>query len=150
LIEDVFNVQVPSTFVLGPFDGGVINLPAMVVVALVTWLLVIGTKESARVNAILVATKILALIMFVAVALPAAEASNFRPFAPLGFAGVSSAAASIFFAFTGFDAVSTAAEETLDPQRNMPIGLIGSLAVCTLFYMLVAAGEEPPPSSITH
>lgn len=120
--------------------GGYINLPAFLISLLVTWLLVIGTKESAYVNAVLVMVKITALTLFVILAVPVMQAENFEPFAPLGFAGISAAAASIFFAYVGFDAVSTAAEETKNPQRNMPIGLIGSLAICTVFYILVAAG----------
>ncbi|HEU0310471.1 MAG TPA: amino acid permease [Sphingomicrobium sp.] len=120
--------------------GGYINLPAFVIALLVTWLLVIGTRESAMVNAVLVVVKITALTVFVLLAWPVMNSANFEPFAPLGFAGISAAAASIFFAYVGFDAVSTAAEETKNPQRNMPIGLIGSLAICTIFYILVAAG----------
>jgi len=125
---------------LGPIDGGLFNVPAFVISLLVTWLLIIGTRESAFVNAVLVAVKIIALILFVVLAVPVMSADNFEPFAPLGFMGISAAAASIFFAYVGFDAVSTAAEETKNPQRNMPIGLIGSLAICTIFYILVAAG----------
>jgi APA family basic amino acid/polyamine antiporter len=106
----------------------------------VTALLVVGTKESASVNAFLVAIKVAALSLFVVLAVPVINMANFTPFAPLGFKGISAAAASIFFAYVGFDAVSTAAEETKNPQRNMPIGLIGSLAICTVFYLLVAAG----------
>jgi APA family basic amino acid/polyamine antiporter len=135
-----FNITVPHTLVRGPFDGGTINLPAMLIAAVITALLVKGTKESASVNAVLVAVKILALSLFVILTLPVIKTGHFTPFAPLGFAGISGAAASIFFAYVGFDAVSTAAEETKNPQRNMPIGLIGSLAVCTIFYMLVAGG----------
>ena len=120
--------------------GGYINLPAFIIALLVTWLLVIGTRESAFVNSVLVVVKITALTVFVALAIPVMNAENFQPFAPLGFAGISAAAASIFFAYVGFDAVSTAAEETKNPQRNMPIGLSGSLAICTVFYLLVAAG----------
>jgi APA family basic amino acid/polyamine antiporter len=120
--------------------GGYINLPAFVIALLVTWLLVIGTRESAMVNAVLVVVKITALTAFCVLALPVMNSENFEPFAPLGFAGISAAAASIFFAYVGFDAVSTAAEETKNPQRNMPIGLIGSLAICTVFYLLVASG----------
>jgi APA family basic amino acid/polyamine antiporter len=120
--------------------GGYINLPAFLIALLVTWLLVIGTKESAFVNAVLVVVKISALTVFVILALPVMKSTNFEPFAPLGFGGIGAAAASIFFAYVGFDAVSTAAEETKNPQRNMPIGLIGSLAICTVFYLLVAAG----------
>ena len=140
LIENAFAVDIPNTFVRGPFDGGIINLPAMLIASLVTWLLVIGTRESASVNAVLVVIKVTALTLFVALALPAMKMQNFTPFMPLGFGGVGAAAASIFFAYVGFDAVSTAAEETKNPQRNMPIGLIGSLAICTIFYLLVAAG----------
>ncbi len=120
--------------------GGYINLPAFIIALLVTWLLVIGTRESAMVNAVLVVVKITALTAFVILAVPVMQSTNFEPFAPLGFGGISAAAASIFFAYVGFDAVSTAAEETKNPQRNMPIGLIGSLAICTVFYLLVAAG----------
>jgi APA family basic amino acid/polyamine antiporter len=140
LIENAFSIDIPSTLVLGPFDGGLINLPAMAIAGLVTWLLVIGTRESATVNSILVAVKVTALTLFIVLAVPVMNMENFEPFSPLGFAGVSAAAASIFFAYVGFDAVSTAAEETKNPQRNMPIGLIGSLAICTIFYLLVAAG----------
>jgi len=120
--------------------GGYINLPAFVIALLVTWLLVIGTRESAFVNAVLVVVKITALTAFIALAVPVMNSDNFEPFAPLGFGGISAAAASIFFAYVGFDAVSTAAEETRNPQRNMPIGLIGSLMICTVFYLLVASG----------
>ncbi|MCJ8159027.1 amino acid permease [Sphingomonas sp. LaA6.9] len=140
IIENAFHIDVPSALVLGPYDGGIINLPAMFIAGLVTWLLVIGTKESATVNAVLVLIKITALTLFVVLALPVMKMENFEPFAPLGMAGISAAAASIFFAYVGFDAVSTAAEETKNPQRNMPIGLIGSLGICTIFYILVAAG----------
>ncbi|WP_260923612.1 amino acid permease [Novosphingobium sp. 9] len=135
-----FQISIPHALVRGPFDGGVINLPAMLIAAAVTALLVRGTKESATVNAVLVGIKILALGFFVLLTLPVIKTGQFTPFAPLGFAGISGAAASIFFAYVGFDAVSTAAEETKNPQRNMPIGLIGSLLICTIFYMLVAAG----------
>ncbi|HWC63994.1 MAG TPA: amino acid permease [Rhizomicrobium sp.] len=121
--------------------GGWINVPAIVVAAAVTWLLIIGTTESARVNAVLVLIKISALTLFIALTIPVLNAQNFTPFAPTGQAGIFGAAASIFFAYVGFDAVSTAAEETRNPQRNVPIGLIGSLGICTIFYLLVASGE---------
>jgi len=139
-VEAAFHVDVPDALTLGPFDGGTINLPAVVISLLVTMLLMRGTKESATVNAVLVAIKVVALTAFVALALPVMQMEKFEPFAPLGFGGISAAAASIFFAYVGFDAVSTAAEETRNPQRNMPIGLMGSLAICTIFYLLVAAG----------
>ncbi len=140
LIENAFGIDIPDLLVRGPYDGGMINLPAMLIAGLVTWLLVIGTKESATVNSILVSIKVSALTLFIILAVPVMKMQNFEPFSPLGFGGIGAAAASIFFAYVGFDAVSTAAEETKNPQRNMPIGLIGSLAVCTVFYLLVAAG----------
>ena len=132
---------------LGGVEGGLINLPALVIALLITWLLMIGTRESAIFNSILVAIKVTALTVFIVLTLPAAEVAKFNPFLPAGvFGGFGSgigavgAAATIFFAYVGFDAVSTAAEETKNPQRNVPIGLIGSLLFCTVFYILVAAG----------
>ncbi len=140
LLENALSIDIPDLLVRGPFDGGMVNLPAMAIALVVTALLVIGTRESATVNAFLVAIKVAALALFIVLAVPVIKMENFNPFMPLGFAGVSAAAASIFFAYVGFDAVSTAAEETKNPQRNMPIGLIGSLGVCTIFYILVASG----------
>ena len=134
------NIVIPHDFANGPSAGGMINLPAMIIALLVTALLVVGTKESAMFNAVLVCVKVAALTAFVVLAIPMLNSDKFIPFAPLGFAGISAAAASIFFAYVGFDAVSTAAEETKNPQRNMPIGLIGSLGICTIFYLLVASG----------
>ncbi|MFC3579650.1 amino acid permease [Sphingomonas hylomeconis] len=134
---------------LGGSPGGFINLPAVVIALLVTWLLIIGTSESAKVNAVLVLIKVTALTAFIALTLPSDQfnADNFNPFLPAGLfggfgtgVGAVGAAATIFFAYVGFDAVSTAAEETKNPQRNVPIGLIGSLLFCTVFYMLVSAG----------
>ena len=140
LVEHSFGVTLPDALTLGYFDGGLINLPAIFIGLLVTALLVRGTRESATINAVLVVIKLLALTMFVGLTIPVMNAANFQPFAPLGTPGIIGAAASIFFAYVGFDAVSTAAEETRNPQRNVPIGLIGALAICTGFYLLVAAG----------
>src|SRR3569833_617526 len=134
-------------FIKGGEVGGIVNLPAVIITLLVTWLLVIGTKESATVTAELVAVKVAALTLFVIITVPmiAGHAPNFHPFAPRGWVGsggtgVLGAAASIFFAYVGFDAVSTAAEETKNPQRNVPIGRIACLGICTIFYLLVASG----------
>ena len=137
-------------FLEGGEAGGFVNLPAVIITALVTGLLVVGTKESATVNAVLVAIKVTALTLFVVLTLPmvTGHMHNFQPFTPRGWGnpldsagtGVLGAAASIFFAYVGFDAVSTAAEETKNPQRNVPIGLLASLAICTVFYLLVASG----------
>lgn len=139
-------MPLPEFLRTGPMDGGAFNLLAFVISLVITGLLVIGTSKSAKVNAVLVAIKIIALTAFIFVALPAVKDVNFEPFlpagwgSPLGGVGVLGAAASIFFAYVGFDAVSTAAEETKNPNRNIPIGLIASLAVCTVFYMLVSYG----------
>lgn len=152
ILNEFFGIQLPAFLAAGPLafggaPGGLINLPAVMIALLVTWLLMIGTNESARVNAVLVAIKVTALTAFIILTLPKAEMANFNPFLPAGiFGGLGSgvgavgAAATIFFAYVGFDAVSTAAEETKNPQRNVPIGLIGSLLFCTVFYILVAAG----------
>ena len=159
-VLDSIGIHLPHALTVGPKIewgflqggevGGLVNLPAVVIVGLVTTLLVIGTKESATFNAVLVLIKVTALTLFVAVTLPmiSGHSANFHPFTPRGWgsplsssgAGVLGAAASIFFAYVGFDAVSTAAEETKNPQRNVPIGLIGSLLICTVFYLLVAGG----------
>jgi basic amino acid/polyamine antiporter, APA family len=152
ILREFLGFELPTFLSAGPLalggvEGGFINLPAVVIALLVTWLLMIGTNESARVNAILVAIKVTALTAFIILTLPAVEMQNFNPFLPAGvFGGFGSgigavgAAATIFFAYVGFDAVSTAAEETRNPQRNVPIGLVGSLLICTIFYILVAAG----------
>ncbi|HZG46194.1 MAG TPA: amino acid permease [Allosphingosinicella sp.] len=128
--------------------GGVVNVPAIFIVIVVAGLLILGTKESATLNAILVVVKVVALIVFVAVALPYFNAANFEPFMPFGFSktgeagaevGVMAAAAIIFFAFYGFDAIATAAEETKNPGRDLSIGIVGSMLLCILIYMAVAA-----------
>lgn len=140
-------IHLPTALTIGSYaPGGLVNLPAFVIALLVTLLLMIGTSESAKVNAVLVTIKVTALTIFIILTLPMMQGQNFDPFLPNGWFGESrgfgavGAAASIFFAYVGFDAVSTAAEETKNPQRNVPIGLIGSLAICTVFYLLVAAG----------
>jgi basic amino acid/polyamine antiporter, APA family len=152
VLEASLGIDIPAWLKTGPVifggePGGLINLPAALIALLVTWLLVIGTTESARVNAVLVAIKVTALTVFIVLTLPAIEGDNFSPFMPGGVfggfgsgVGILGAAATMFFAYIGFDAVSTAAEETKNPQRNVPIGLIGSLAICTVFYILVTAG----------
>ncbi len=147
-----WGLGLPEFLRIGIFDGGGFNLLATLISLLITGLLILGTTESARVNVILVLIKIAALLAFIFVAVPAVKSTNFHPFIPTGWGnplsgggtGVFGAAASIFFAYVGFDAVSTAAEETKNPNRNIPIGVIGSLAVATIFYLFVgyaAAGS---------
>ena len=152
ILNEFFGITLPTYLTAGPLwlggaPGGFVNLPAIVIALLVTWLLMIGTSESAKINAVLVAIKVTALTAFIVLTVPKTDMANFNPFLPAGvFGGFGSgigavgAAATIFFAYVGFDAVSTAAEETKNPQRNVPIGLIGSLGFCTIFYILVAAG----------
>ncbi len=138
----------PAALIQGPALGGVVNLPAIFIIAVVAGLLILGTKESATINALLVLVKIAALIVFVVVALPYFDAAKFEPFMPFGFAksgppgaevGVMAAAAIIFFAFYGFDAIATAAEEAKNPARDLSIGIVGSMLLCVVIYMAVAA-----------
>jgi len=133
-------IVIPLELTAGPYAGGVVNLLAVVIAMVITTLLVIGTRESATVNAALVGIKLVALLAFIWLSVPVMHMQNFHPFAPLGTSGIIAAAASIFFGYVGFDAVSTAAEETRNPQRNLPIGLMASLGICTVIYLLVAAG----------
>jgi len=116
--------------------GALINLPAVLIVLLIMVLLVIGVRESARFNAAMVATKLAAVLFFIAVGSTYIKPENWQPFAPYGLPGVMGAAAVVFFAYIGFDAVSTAAQEARDPKRDMPIGILGSLVVCTILYVL--------------
>ena len=116
-----------------------VNLPAFAIVMLVTWLLVIGVRESARANAIMVAIKLAVLALFVIVGGMHINPENYKPFAPNGWTGIHQGAAIVFFAYIGFDAVSCAAEETKNPQRNMPRGILWGLAICTVIYVIVGA-----------
>jgi basic amino acid/polyamine antiporter, APA family len=117
----------------------VVNLPAFLIVMAITWLLVIGVRESTRVNNVMVVIKLLVLTLFIVVGAMHVDTANYRPFAPNGFTGIHQGAAIVFFAFIGFDAISTAAEETKNPQRNMPRGILYGLGICTVIYMIVGA-----------
>ncbi len=117
----------------------ILNIPAFMIVALITWVLYLGVRESARTNNAIVVVKLLVLAFFVIVGLQHINPDNYVPFAPNGFRGIHQGAAIVFFAYIGFDAVSTAAEETKDPQRNLPRGILGGLAICTLIYVIVGA-----------
>jgi len=140
-------VHLPHALLVGPHGGGVINLPAVLVALAVMGMLIAGTRESATLNIVLVIIKLVALSIFVAFAAPAFTADNMHPFMPYGFAstevggmqrGVMAAAAIVFFAFYGFDAVATSAEEAKNPGRDLTIGIVGSMLVCTVIYMAVA------------
>jgi basic amino acid/polyamine antiporter, APA family len=138
----------PAALTQGPELGGIVNLPAIFIIAVVAAMLIYGTKESATVNAVLVVVKLLALALFLAVAFTVFNPDNFTPFMPYGFpktgpsgseVGVMAAAAIIFFAFYGFDAIATAAEEAKNPDRDLAIGIVGSMILCVIIYMAVAA-----------
>lgn len=131
-------VNFPEALSKSPYDGGIINLPATMIALFVGGLLVRGTKESVIVNRILVALKLIVIFLFLAVAAPHIKMENYAEFMPFGWHGVAVGAATIFFAYIGFDAVATAAEETKNPNRDLPIGIIGSLLVCTILYIAVA------------
>jgi APA family basic amino acid/polyamine antiporter len=148
-------VGIPQHLATAPLLGGVFNFPAVFIIAVIAGALIYGLRESANVNSAMVAIKMLALAMFIVVALTVFNADNFHPFMPYGFGksgpsgqevGVMAAAAIIFFAFYGFDAIATAAEEAKNPSRDLAIGIIGSMLLCVLIYMAVAAaaiGAEP-------
>ena len=127
----------PPQWAGGP-EGSIANFPAAIIVLLVTTILVIGIKESARAAGMIVLLKLAVVLFFIAVGAPAVNSDNWTPFMPNGFEGVRAAAAIIFFAYIGFDAVSTAAEEAKNPQRDVPFGILGSLSVCTVLYISVA------------
>jgi APA family basic amino acid/polyamine antiporter len=150
-------INVPPTLAAAPgtviklADGssvtGLVNLPAIVIIAILTTMLVMGTKESARLNNIMVAVKLVVVVAFIGIGVFFIHPANWHPFIPpntgkfgeFGMSGILRGSAVVFFAFIGFDAVSTAAQEAKKPQRDMPIGILGSLVVCTVLYILVAA-----------
>jgi len=114
-----------------------VNLPAFGIVMFITWLLLRGAKESSRANNVMVMIKLAALALFIGVGVMNLNPGNYEPFSPNGFTGIHQGAAIVFFAYIGFDAISTAAEETINPQRNLPIGILGGLAICTVIYVIV-------------
>lgn len=116
-----------------------LNIPAFAIVMLITWLLLRGARESATANTIMVVIKLIVLVLFCGVGLMNIHPAYYTPFAPNGFTGIHQGAAIVFFAYIGFDAISTAAEETKNPQRNLPIGILGGLAICTLIYVVIGA-----------
>lgn len=135
----VMGIHIPTFFLAGPWDGGIINFPALIVEIFVTILLVLGTRESMTINNIIVIIKILALFLFIGVGLGHIDSANWHPFVPFGFHGIMSGAAIMFFAYIGFDAISTAAEETRNPQKDIPIGLLGTSFFTIILYVVVAA-----------
>lgn len=135
---EAMHIILPKVITTDPLNGGWCNLPAMLIIIVLSLLLCLGVKKSARFNAVIVAIKLAAIATFIGVASFNINPENWHPFTPFGWAGVSGGAALVFFAYIGFDAVSTAAEETINPQRNLPIGIIVSVTFCTLVYIIVS------------
>src|SRR5690349_14377048 len=138
LLDTLFGVSLPDAIASPPGDGGTVNLPAVFIVLAITALLILGVRESARANAVMVVVKIAIVILFIILAFTGFSSDNLKPFNPEGFGGVWTAASVIFFAYIGFDAISTSGEEVKRPSRDLPIAIITSLAVCTLLYILVS------------
>ncbi|MEU7854729.1 amino acid permease [Nonomuraea sp. NPDC049141] len=138
-LQGLFGWSLPDAITRSPGqDGGVVNVTAILIVLLATWLLLRGASESATANAVFVLIKIAVLIFFCVVAFSAFRAGHFSPFAPMGVAGVTAAASQVFFSYIGFDAASTAGEEAKNPKRDLPLAIILSLAIVTIVYVLVA------------
>jgi basic amino acid/polyamine antiporter, APA family len=141
-----YGIHIPDAYMLSPFEGGMINIPAVLIVMLMSFVLMRGTKESAFVNGIIVLLKVSVVLIFIAVGWKYIHPENYTPYIPentgkfgeFGFSGIIRAAAIVFFAYIGFDAVSTAAQEAKNPKRDMPIGILLSLGICTLLYILFA------------
>lgn len=141
-----FDIHLPVEMTLGPWDGGFINLPAVFIIVLMSLLLIRGTRESAVVNGVIVALKVAVVLVFIFLGWKYINNDNYTPYIPdnsgtfgeFGFSGIIRAAAIVFFAYIGFDAVSTAAQEAKNPKRDMPWGILGSLAICTVLYILFA------------
>lgn len=141
-----FGLHLDPSYTVGPWDGGIINLPAVFIVVCMSLLLIKGTSESAKVNAVIVGVKVLVVLIFIGLGYGYINTANYHPYIPentgkfgeFGFSGIIRAAAIVFFAYIGFDAVSTAAQEAKNPKKDMPIGILGSLAICTVLYILFA------------
>ena len=135
-----FGITLPAWMAAAPAtaEGALVNLPAMIIVAVITALLVVGVRESARFNAVIVAIKLVAIVFFIVVGVTYVQPANWSPFMPYGPQGIAAAAAVVFFAYIGFDAVSTTVEEAKNPARDLPIGIIASLVICTALYLAVA------------
>lgn len=151
-----FGIHIPTALVASPWQAtqlptgelqyGVINLPALFIIGIMSWLLVLGIEKSAKINGVLVAIKVSVVLIFIAVGFAYADLDNYEPFIPpntgafgdFGWSGIFRAAGIVFLAYIGFDAISTTAQEVKNPQKDLPIGMIGSLIVCTILYVFFA------------
>lgn len=133
------HIYIPEALTKTPYEGGTVNLLAVLIILILSLLLCLGVKQSARVNAAIVFIKLLTISLFISVAIFNVNFNNWHPFMPFGWTGVMQGAALVFFAYIGFDALSTAVEETIEPTRNVPIGILTSLLICTLIYIIVSA-----------
>ncbi|MCI1857225.1 MAG: amino acid permease [Sporolactobacillus sp.] len=132
-------IHLPKAITTSPFEHGVINVPAMLIIGLIALLLISGVRNTSGVNGVIVVIKVVVVLLFILLAFSHVNPANWHPFMPFGFNGVVSGAAVVFFSYIGFDAVSTAAEETRNPQKDMPKGIIASLLICTVLYIIVSA-----------
>ena len=139
LLKSAFGITLPHVLTASPFSGGIINLPAFLIVMLITGLLILGTSKSSKVNNIIVAIKLSVIAFFLIVGFGHVNTGNWHPFLPYGVGGIFQGASIIFFAYIGFDQITTSAEEARNPARDLPIGIILSLLVCTLLYIVVTA-----------
>lgn len=146
---ETLGLGLPQALTHGPYEGGLVNLPAALVILVLSGVLAFGVRHTSLANSLIVVVKLAVLALFVFVAVPHVDTANWQPFMPFGWSGVMSGAALIFFAYIGFDAVSTAAEEARNPQRDVPLGILCSLGVCTVIYIVVAlvlTGIAPYPT----
>lgn len=139
LFKSALGITIPKALTMSPFAGGIINVPSVLIILLVTCLLVLGTSESAKVNNVIVVIKLLVIVFFIVIGFGHINPANWTPFLPYGVGGVFGGASIIFFAYIGFDQISTSAEEARNPARDLPIGIFTSLLICTVLYILVTA-----------
>ena len=139
LIKSAFGITLPKALTISPFSGGIINLPAFLIILLLTLLLIVGTSETSRFNNVIVGIKLAVILFFIVVGFGHVNPANWSPFLPFGPGGIFRGAAIIFFAYIGFDQVSTSAEEARNPAKDLPLGILLSLGVCTLLYIVVTA-----------
>lgn len=139
LFKTTFGIVIPKALTLSPFAGGIINLPSVIIILLITGLLVLGTSESTRVNNVIVFVKLAVILFFIVIGFGHVNPANWHPFLPFGVGGIFRGASIIFFAYIGFDQISTSAEEAKNPAKSLPLGIFLSLLICTVLYIAVTA-----------